>query len=256
MIIKAFPYSYYNNEPNQFPPPPFFEFIHKFLVNLIASHSESKIRMKYFRVQSLSFEAMGTFLIRRKNTKLRRLQSLINLVLFPWNLIPLANSVVHNYPNLIKMSDHVTFIVGILMYVCKLYSLHFRRRKFEQLYDLVLALDGKVNLLEREIVVEYVKFAQKFAIINTLFLNSSNVVFLVLPLAVPIYQYFVGFENIYWPSPVNYVYPSDIFDKSPVYEINFAFVTYTILQICIVGNAVDAVFMESCLITAGHFKVL
>lgn len=211
--------------------------------------------MSYFRVQQISLNAMGTFLVREKNTKVRQIQSLANIVLFPLNLIPIITSIIHHCPDFVRMADPLTLFFGILISMCKLFPLHFGSRNFQSLYERIVTLGGKLKLLEQEVIGKYVKFAEILTIANGFFLTSSIVVFLLLPLGNPIYLAIKGSEDIIWPNAFHWVYPFDLSD-SRAYILAYVLTTYSYTQICIVGNAVDTIFLESCLVAAAHFKVL
>lgn len=211
--------------------------------------------MKYFRIQEFTLNLMGTFLEREKNTHLRRIQSWVNIILFPINLIPLITTTAFFYPDLTLMSDPIMLLIGIFISMCKLWPLHFGPRNFELLYDKVIKLGATMKIHEEPCVEKSVKFAKFVSKVNLFLLSISMTVFNLIPLVDPIYRTLKGEKDIFWPNAFNWHYPFDM-SKNWVYITAYILAFYTFSQICIINNAVDTIFLESCLVGSSHFKIL
>lgn len=215
-------------------------------------------QIEYFRFQQQCLNLMGTFLVREKNTTIRRVQSFINLIMFPWNLIPILKCIAHYFPDFLMMSDFLNFLTSLALSLVKLSSLHFGYHRFEELNDKIIELGTSVvRLDERKVIVKAVDYVQFVSKANLTVLQIASLIIGVLPLlSQPVLGLIRGGDaDIVWPDPFNFMFPFDL-SNTFVYVAVTLILFWEFLQVGTAYNAVDSIFLESCLVIAAHFKVL
>lgn len=199
---------------------------------------------------------MGTFLESKRNTGIQRFRSLINAVLTTILILPFVGSTVYYFPDFLEMGDHVMLFFGLLISILKLNTLHFRKRYFEVLYNQVVVMGRNIDSSETAVIRKYTNLSQILSKMNFVSMQVGSFIGLILPLAIPLYQTSTGESGgINWPVPFNQIYPFDI-NITPLYVLVYGLTYYGFVMIGCSANAVDSIFLESCLIVAGHLKIL
>lgn len=211
-------------------------------------------KMALFKLSTVSLQVWGSFLQRKRNTPWRRRQSLINLIVLPGVMLVIAYSIYRYYPDLAQMSDLLAYETGFAIAYFKLPFLHCQLHHFEALYDRITVLNTFATAVELVEIDRANKVASRYGILNFISLVGGDVVLLFGPLAKAAYTQFVlHAEHDQWPVPLNIAV-----DLTPgvQYWMFSAWILYSFVILCITDNAMDVMFLESCLICAGHFKIL